>query len=128
MPLLKYQIVLFKMEVTISVVTGDLVSRFISLLMNKYSDHASLNTKVERLQQLLMRVHTVVEEADGRYIINNGMLIQLKMVTEVMYRGYHVVDTFKCERLKEVTKQEASDSSLSWATPLKCSNTTIALH
>uniref|UniRef100_A0A453DSJ3 Uncharacterized protein n=1 Tax=Aegilops tauschii subsp. strangulata TaxID=200361 RepID=A0A453DSJ3_AEGTS len=34
---------------------------------------------MERLQQLLLRAHTVVEEADGRYITNSGMLIQLKM-------------------------------------------------
>jgi hypothetical protein len=44
-----------------------------------------LEEKAERLQQLLTRVRTVIEEADGRYIMNSRMLMQLKMLTEAMY-------------------------------------------
>lgn len=69
------------MEIVISALTTDLIGRFISFLTNKYSDHACSEEKqVDRLQQLLLRVHTVVEEADGKYITNSGMLMQLKML------------------------------------------------
>lgn len=40
--------------------------------------------------RLLLRVHTVVE---GRYITNSRMLLQLKALTEAMYRGYDALDT-----------------------------------
>ncbi|CAM0908368.1 unnamed protein product [Alopecurus aequalis] len=87
------------MEVAVSAVTGELVSRFISFLMNKYRSslsHAQSEEKtVERLKHLLMRVSTIVEEADGRYITNSGMMMQLKTLSEAMYRGHRVHDTLR---------------------------------
>jgi len=83
------------MDLAISAVTGDLASRFISFLMNKYVDHLYSEQKVERLQQLLLRVHTVVEEADGRHITNSCMLMQLKTLSAAMYQGYHVLDNIR---------------------------------
>ena len=69
------------METVIAAVAGELVSRFISFTINKYySSYECLEEKGERLQRLLMRVHTVVEEADARYITNSGMLMQLKIL------------------------------------------------
>ncbi|XP_020160207.1 disease resistance protein RGA2-like [Aegilops tauschii subsp. strangulata] len=79
------------MELAISAVTGELVSRFISFLADKYrSPHrAELEEKqLKRLHQLLLRARTVVEEADRRYITNSGMLAQLTMLADAMYRGY----------------------------------------
>ncbi|KAL6642514.1 hypothetical protein ACP70R_020695 [Stipagrostis hirtigluma subsp. patula] len=116
------------METAISAVAGELVSRFISFLMNKcYSSNECLEGKVERLQNALMRVHTVVEEADARYITNSGMLVQLKKLSEAMYRGYHVLDTYKFGLHKESSMKMVSDSSaLSSATPLKRPRTIIA--
>ncbi|KAL6642547.1 hypothetical protein ACP70R_020728 [Stipagrostis hirtigluma subsp. patula] len=110
------------MEVAISAVTGELVSRFISLLMGKYSERATMEKKVDRLQQLLLRLHTVVEEADGRYIANGGMVMQLKMIANTMYQGYQVLETFKCRQLikQDSAEREVSDSSaMSLATRLK---------
>ncbi|XBJ19100.1 hypothetical protein VPH35_010126 [Triticum aestivum] len=66
------------MDLAISAITGDLANRIISFLMSKYTDHVCSEEKVERLQQLLLRVGMVVEEADSRYIANSCMLIQLK--------------------------------------------------
>ena len=78
------------MDVAISAVASEFVSRFISFLVNKYSysSHVRLEEKVERLPHLLMRVHTVVEEADGRYIMNSRMVMQLQLLSEAMYQGY----------------------------------------
>ncbi|PNT75543.1 hypothetical protein BRADI_1g34370v3 [Brachypodium distachyon] len=91
------------MEVAISAVTSELVTRFISFLMDRYrSTRARSEEKaVETLQRLLMRVSTVVEEADGRYITNSGMLMQLKMLSEAMYRAYHVLDAFRYQAHEE---------------------------
>ncbi|KAF7013042.1 hypothetical protein CFC21_027168 [Triticum aestivum] len=77
------------MEVALSAVAGELVSRFISFLLNKYhSSRLHSQEKVmERLQHLLMRVCTIVEEADTRYINNSGMMMQLKMLSQAMYRA-----------------------------------------
>ncbi|XBI14942.1 hypothetical protein VPH35_057450 [Triticum aestivum] len=102
---------------------GDLINRFFSFLIGRYSEVSCSKEKhAERLQQLLLRAQTVVEEADGRYITNSGMLLQLKMLARAMYHGYHALDTFKCNQLvREGTKEVMSSGSFAsyLATPLK---------
>ncbi|KAI4962946.1 hypothetical protein ZWY2020_020613 [Hordeum vulgare] len=121
------------MEAAISVVTAELVSHFISFLKNKYQsslNHAQSEEKMmERLQHLLMRVSMVVEEADGRYITNSGMLLQLKMLSEAMYKGYRVLDTLRYKTLQDsagfenVSFNDSSSSSLYLSIPFKRSRT-----
>ncbi|XBI96396.1 hypothetical protein VPH35_032685 [Triticum aestivum] len=121
------------MEVAIFVVTGELVSRFISFLKNKYysplSDAQSEEKLVGRLQHLLMRVSIIVEEADARYITNSGMLLQLKMLSEAMYKGYRVLDTLRYQTLQdsagfdEVSINDSSSSSSYLSIPFKRSRT-----
>ncbi|XP_062206079.1 uncharacterized protein LOC133907956 [Phragmites australis] len=82
------------MDIVISAVASELVSRFISFLSMKYSSKACLKKNLEMLQHLLLRVHTVVEEAEGRYIANSRMLSQLKALREAMFQGYDVFDTY----------------------------------
>uniref|UniRef100_A0A0E0B7P1 F-box domain-containing protein n=1 Tax=Oryza glumipatula TaxID=40148 RepID=A0A0E0B7P1_9ORYZ len=93
-------------------VTGELVTRFISFLMSKYSRRHEISEEkqLKRLQQFLLRVSMVVEEADGRYITNSGMLMQLKALADAMYRGHHVLDMFRCRTLiKEDPIKEVSN-------------------
>uniref|UniRef100_M8BXR1 Disease resistance N-terminal domain-containing protein n=2 Tax=Aegilops tauschii TaxID=37682 RepID=M8BXR1_AEGTA len=114
------------MDLTISAVASEFVSRFISFLINKYSysSHIRLEEKVDRLQHLLMRVHTVVEEADGRYIMNSRMVMQLQLLSEAMYQGYHVVDTFRYQSFVDKGIIEVCNSSiLPFAIPLKRTRT-----
>ncbi|KAF7013010.1 unnamed protein product [Triticum aestivum] len=120
------------MEVAISAVAGEIVSRFISFLMNKYhsSSHAQPEEKVvERLQHLLMRAGAIVEEADARYITNSGMMMQLKMLSEAMYRGHSLLDASRYRALQDsagfdkVSSNDPSSSSLYFAIPLKRSRT-----
>uniref|UniRef100_A0ACD5TFE6 Uncharacterized protein n=1 Tax=Avena sativa TaxID=4498 RepID=A0ACD5TFE6_AVESA len=99
------------MDLAISAVTGDLANRLISFLMNKYTDHVSWEEKVERLQQLLLRVRMVIEEADSRYITNSCMLVQLKTLAEAMYQGHRVLDTIKYRKHKEFLEEAVCDSS-----------------
>jgi hypothetical protein len=70
------------MESAISAILGELISRAISFLVKKCSDKDSMDQKLEKLQQLLLRIHAVVEEADGRYVTNPMMLMQLKTLAD----------------------------------------------
>lgn len=101
------------MEAAITAVAGELLSRFISFAISKYcsiSYECSEEKKGERLQHLLMRVHTVVEEADARHITNSGMLTQLKVISEAMYQGYHALDTLRFQLHEESSMNKVSDS------------------
>ena len=66
--------------------------------------------KLQRLQLLLLRVRTVVDEADGRCITNSGMLMQLKLLSESMYQGYYVLENFKYRPIMESGEQKVSSS------------------
>ncbi|KAF8674830.1 hypothetical protein HU200_047961 [Digitaria exilis] len=108
------------MDLVISAVASDLASRFISFIINRLSISSCAEEKVERLQRLLQRVETVVEEANGRYIPNSVMLSQLRILEEAMYLSYHTLYTFKYRGL-EGAKKEVTDGSLSlyFSSPLK---------
>jgi hypothetical protein len=100
------------MELVVSSIAGDLVSRFISFIIKKYNSQINLEEKMGRLQQLLLRVHMVVEEADCRHLTNSKMLLELKMLADAMYRGYHALDTAKSRtlRISRVEEDEVSSS------------------
>ncbi|XBI51164.1 hypothetical protein VPH35_033719 [Triticum aestivum] len=108
------------MEVAVSAVASELVSR----------QAQSEQKAVEKLQHLMTRACTFVEEADARYITNSGMMMQLKMLSEAMYRGHSLLDTLRCRALQygagfdEVSNSNSSSSSLYLASPLKRSRTT----
>lgn len=100
------------MDIVISAVASELVSRFISFLSKqyRYSSNASCpKENLEMLQRLLLRAHTIVEEAEGRYVSNSRMLVQLKTLTLAMFRGYDVLDTYlPLEKLGEAAEEEVS--------------------
>jgi hypothetical protein len=101
------------MDIALSAVASELASRFVSFLISKCRDQACLNKKknLESLRRLLLRVHTVVEEAEGRYITNSRMLVQLKMLTEAMYQGYDVLDTYgPLEQIRARMEVSGSDT------------------
>ncbi|KAM0855666.1 hypothetical protein ACQ4PT_049608 [Festuca glaucescens] len=103
------------MEIAMSAVAGELLSRFISFLSNKYhsSQAYSEEKQLERLQLLLLRTRTVVEEADGRYITNSGMLDQLKMLADAMYRGYWALGAARYRSLEDDSPLEVEVSNSS---------------
>ncbi|KAG8077760.1 hypothetical protein GUJ93_ZPchr0007g4419 [Zizania palustris] len=84
------------MEVLVTAVVGDLVSRSVSFFVDKlYRHKVSRGEDLQCLQRLLQRIETVVLEAEGRHITNQAMLRQLQMLREGMYRGYYLVDAIK---------------------------------
>jgi len=111
------------MELLVSAVAGELVNRFMSFLFNEYKSEEQLGKKMKRLQDLVIRAHMIVEEAEVRYITNSKMLLQLKKLVEVMYQGYLVLDTIKYRTLcsSSTTESEVSNNfnELSFATCIK---------
>uniref|UniRef100_A0ACD5TAI3 Uncharacterized protein n=1 Tax=Avena sativa TaxID=4498 RepID=A0ACD5TAI3_AVESA len=102
------------MDIALSAVASELVSRLMSFAIGKYRERAcqSREQSLESLRRLLLRVHAVVEEADGRYIANSRMLAQLKMLTEAMYRGYDVLDTYgPLEQIRAQMEVSGSDTT-----------------
>jgi hypothetical protein len=107
------------MEALISAVLGDLTSRAVSIVVEKCADmQTTTEEDLQRLQQLLLRAHTVVEEADGRYITNFRMPAQLKMLAEAMYRGYWTLGAFRYRSLQETAMEEEQVSYSSRVAPV----------
>uniref|UniRef100_A0A0E0R4K1 Rx N-terminal domain-containing protein n=1 Tax=Oryza rufipogon TaxID=4529 RepID=A0A0E0R4K1_ORYRU len=86
---------LVSMEILISAVATDLISRFISSVTQNYRNHIHKEDDRRRLERILLRMHSVVEEAGGRHITNQGMILQLKGLVEGFYLGYYMLDKIK---------------------------------
>ncbi|CAM0882828.1 unnamed protein product [Alopecurus aequalis] len=106
------------MEVIVSAVLGDIISRSVSFFVDRYRrlQTGGAEESLQRLRPLLLRVRAIVQEAERRDITNQAMLRQLETLTHGMYRGYFVLDVFTCKgqgrREGEATaKDEVSDDS-----------------
>ncbi|KAL6615957.1 hypothetical protein ACP70R_038227 [Stipagrostis hirtigluma subsp. patula] len=51
--------------------------------------------KLQRLERLLLRIDTIVEEAEGRHITNQAMLRRLDILRQGMYGGHYILDAFR---------------------------------
>jgi hypothetical protein len=101
------------MEMLVSAVLADLVGRAISFTVDRCC-HRRLKGRTEdtpqRLHRVLLRVQTVVEEADRRCVTNQEMLRQLQLMREGVYRGYYLLSAFKRQGL---VQDQAQDRELS---------------
>ncbi|XP_066385073.1 disease resistance protein RGA2-like [Miscanthus floridulus] len=107
------------MEVALSAISGEILSRFISFIIKKHTDRSCVEEKLERLEHLLLRVHIVVEEDEGRYLTNSKMLVQLRMLVHGMYQGYHVLNTFRLKPAEESPLQNQVTQSSALSAPLR---------
>ncbi|XP_062203226.1 putative disease resistance protein RGA4 [Phragmites australis] len=80
-------------EAIFSAVIGDAVSRVISLLTGYFSQQRSSEVKLRRICDMLIRIHSVVEEAKGRQIENHGTLEWLSELIDGEYQGRYLLDT-----------------------------------
>uniref|UniRef100_J3KZR7 NB-ARC domain-containing protein n=1 Tax=Oryza brachyantha TaxID=4533 RepID=J3KZR7_ORYBR len=104
------------MEVIVSAILGELASRTISFLIDKYSERVTTTTEEERLdnlQRLLLRVRIIVEDAEERHVTNQAMLHQLNILRKEMYRGYYTLDTFRF-RAHDVNREKDHGVSYSF--------------
>ncbi|CAM0882460.1 unnamed protein product [Alopecurus aequalis] len=101
------------MDIILPAVIGDIVSRSVSFAIKKYWQPSEVENNLERLNQLLLRAHTIVEEAEGRLIDNREMLQQLGLLIEGMHRGHYMLDNLKCQALQEERDDEQEVSQFS---------------
>nr|XP_051208696.1 uncharacterized protein LOC127325904 [Lolium perenne] len=108
------------MEALISAVLGDIVSRAISVVVKKCREQTTANEEttikdnLQRLHQLLLRISAVVEEAEGRCITNQGMIRQVSMMIKQMFRGYYLLDSFKCRNNKTDEEETSVCLAAKW--------------
>ncbi|KAM3373484.1 hypothetical protein ACQJBY_020111 [Aegilops geniculata] len=112
------------MDILVSAIVGDLISRSASFVISKYfQQQPDINKIVERLQSVVLRIDIIIEEAEARHITNQGMLRQLKMLRQGMYRGHYVLDALRFQAaLREEEREEEmshSSSALSKYSPIK---------
>ncbi|EAY80053.1 hypothetical protein OsI_35219 [Oryza sativa Indica Group] len=101
------------MEILISAVATDLISRFISSVTQNYRNHIHKEDDRRRLERILLRMHSVVEEAGGRHITNQGMILQLKGLVEGFYLGYYMLDKIKFQPPEYEVSHEIQSFALS---------------
>jgi hypothetical protein len=110
------------MDIFFSAIVGDLVSRSASFVISKYFEQKpGIDMVLQRLERVVLRIDTVVEEAEGRHISNQGMLRQLKLLRQGMYRGHYILDAL---RFRAISNEEDggvshSSSALSRFSPAK---------
>ncbi|OEL21391.1 hypothetical protein BAE44_0017590 [Dichanthelium oligosanthes] len=112
------------METFISAVLGDLVSRSVSFVVDRYYwGHKGASEKLQQLCRMLLRIQIIIEEAEGRHITNQAMLRQLQMLREAMYEGSYLHDTVRYHTLQQKSinykSRGRSSSSLSKLGPAK---------
>ncbi|KAF7012917.1 hypothetical protein CFC21_027061 [Triticum aestivum] len=99
------------MDILVSAIVGDLISRSASFMISKYfQQQPDLDKIQQRLQRVLLRIDIIAEEAEARDINNQGMLRQLKMLRQGMYRGRYVLDSL---RFQAALDEEQVSHSLS---------------
>jgi hypothetical protein len=106
------------MEAIFSTAMGELASRSISFLVDRYLKQRAAPTEEERLhslQRLLLRLRVAVEEADVRLITNQAMLHQLSILKKEMYRGYYTLDIFSFREHNGVDRRKDHEVNYSFA-------------
>lgn len=85
------------METIFSAALGELAARCLSFLISKYRATPGLSEEesLRRLERALLRVAITVEEAEGRFITNGAMLLQLHSLRQEMHKGYYLLDRFR---------------------------------
>jgi len=85
-------------DAIISAIIGDVVSRAVSLLIGRFisNNQESAEDKLQRMRRLVIRIHSVVEEAKGRQISNHGTLQWLSDLIDGDYQGCYLLDSVGC--------------------------------
>uniref|UniRef100_A0A0D9YUV5 RRM domain-containing protein n=1 Tax=Oryza glumipatula TaxID=40148 RepID=A0A0D9YUV5_9ORYZ len=97
-------------ELLLPALAADLTSRLVSLLIRAYRRRATTGVveddNLERLRLLLLELHAAVDEGQGRHITSQRLLLWLRELTESMYRGYYVLDTFRYRSVSIQAQQQ----------------------
>ncbi|XP_047080640.1 disease resistance protein RGA2-like [Lolium rigidum] len=102
------------MEIFLPAVLGELATRSVSFVINKYSKLPVQAMEIN-LERILLRAQVIVEEAEGRHITNQGLLRQLRMLRDAMYQGFYVLDTLRFRAFQEDGAGDNKVRNYSWA-------------
>jgi len=106
------------MDVLLSSVLGELTTRSINFLISKYSKPMPLDVE-DCLRRVLLRAQVIIDEAMGRHITNEAMLLQLVMLRDAMHRGYYMLDAIRYQHHDE---EDAKDQVVSRSSSLSIVN------
>jgi hypothetical protein len=114
------------MEMFVSAVLGDLLSRSVSFIIDRcyYRQHMGVEEYLPWMRRVLLRIQTTVEEAGGAAYHKpsvQAMLRQLQMLREALYKGCYLLDTFTCRMLQQQrdNDDQVGDHPLSTFSPVK---------
>ncbi|CAL4892440.1 unnamed protein product [Urochloa decumbens] len=107
-----------------SSVMSDLVSRAISLLIGQLTNQRSTEAKLQALHHMVIKIQSVVEEAEERQITSHGLLSWLSELINVVYQGRYMLDIFRygvteASGHSDGDHEVGSQSSLSLFNPAK---------
>lgn len=89
-------------------------------MISKYfQQQPDIDKIVQRLQSVLPTIDIVVEEAEERNITNQGMLRQLKMLRQGMYRGHYILDSLRFQAALDEEEVSHTSSALYKSSPAK---------
>ncbi|KAJ1287448.1 hypothetical protein BS78_02G010600 [Paspalum vaginatum] len=106
------------MELIVSLVLGEAITRSINFFIGKYSKPQAQDV-ADHLCRVLLRAQVIIDEAMGRQITNQAMLLQLDKLRGAMHRGYYLLDTF---RYQSHDKEDAKDEAVSQSFSLSKAN------
>ncbi|XP_073013013.1 putative disease resistance protein RGA3 isoform X1 [Typha latifolia] len=91
-----------------------LLDKTSTFLQRKYELHSCVKSKLERLEELLIEVHSVVEAAEKMQQIQNQSLKRwLINLKNVAYQADDLLDTFEYRRLQQIAEGEVSSTNSS---------------
>ncbi|CAL5079039.1 unnamed protein product [Urochloa decumbens] len=106
------------MDTILSAVLSELTTRSINFFISKISKPAPLDVE-DCLHRVLLRAQVIMDEALGRHITNQAMLLQLVMLRDAMHQGYYMLDTFRYQHHDE---EETKDEDVSRSSSLSIIN------
>jgi len=82
------------MEILLSSVLGEVMARSINFILSKGSTPPAPALE-DSLQRALLRAQVIVDEAAGRHVTNQAMLLQLDMLRDAVHKGSYALDSFR---------------------------------
>ncbi|CAM0877527.1 unnamed protein product [Alopecurus aequalis] len=110
-------------EVIFSAVVGDLAGRVISHLVGQFNgEDRRTEAKLRRICHMLVKVHSAIEEARGRQIMNCGTLEWLSELYDGLYQGRYLLNTVGCREQQEETEEDEDAHKVVAAHPFSFSS------
>ncbi|KAL6609591.1 hypothetical protein ACP70R_039560 [Stipagrostis hirtigluma subsp. patula] len=69
-------------------------------------NQATAEQNLQRLDQLLYRACAIVEKAEGRHLMNQGMLQQLKSLRDEMLKGFYLLGSLRYRAIEDKASAE----------------------